>query len=121
MRFLSIHLQASLIISHFLFSILTGSNSTYQQFTTKKDFEDFTNVKPPDSFPSIGMPCFEELVKRGQAGFASCGSTVPQDPAHWATTRKPNPSEGGVDLSVLEQRVRSAVVAVVRCQNIWGE
>ena len=104
-----------------MFSILTGSNSTYQQFTTKKDFEDFTNIKPPDSFPSIGMPCSEELVKRVQAGSASCGSTVPQDPAHCPTARKPNSSEGGIDLSVLEQRVKSTVVAVVRFQNIWGE
>ena len=108
-------------MSQFLFSISTGSNSTYQQFTTKKDFEDFTNIKPPDNFPSIGMPYSGELVKRRQAGSASCGSTVPQDPAHCATARKPNASERGFDLSVLEQRVKSTVVAVVRCQNIWGE
>ena len=108
-------------MSQFLFSISTGSNSTYQQFTTKEDFEDFTNIKPPDSFPSIRMPYSGELVKRGQVGSASCGSTVPQDPAHCATARKPNASERGFDLSVLEQRVKSTVVAVVRCQNIWGE
>ena len=104
-----------------MFSISAGSNSTYQQFTTKKDFKDFTNIKPPDNFPSIGMPYSGELVKRGQAGSASCGSTVPQGPAHCATARNPNTSERGFDLSVLDQRVKSTVVAVVRCQNIWGE
>ena len=104
-----------------MFSISARSNSTYQQFTTEKDFEDFTNIKPPDNFPSIGMPYSGELVKRGQAGSASCGSTAPQDPAHCATARNPNTSERGFDLSVLDQRVKSTVVAVVRCQNIWGE
>ena len=104
-----------------MFQILTGSNSTYQQFTTEKDFEDFTNIEPPDNFPAIEMPCSGALVKRGQAGSARCGSTVPQDPSHCATARKPNALERGFDLSKLEQRVKSTVVAVVRCQNIWGE
>ena len=67
------------------------------------------------------MPCSGALVKRGQAGSARCGSTVPQDPSHCATARKPNALERGFDLSKLEQRVKSTVVAVVRCQNIWGE
>ena len=67
------------------------------------------------------MPRPGVLVKREQAEFASCGSTVPQDQAHCATARKTNASEQGFDLSVLEQRVKSTVVAVVRCQNISGE
>ena len=67
------------------------------------------------------MPRSGALVKRGQAGFASCSSTVPQDQAHCATARKTNASEIGFDLSVLEQRVKSTVVAVVRCENISGE
>ena len=67
------------------------------------------------------MPRSGALVKRRQAGFASCGSTVPHDQAHCATARKPDASEQGFDFSVLEQRVKSTVVAVVRSQNIWGE
>ena len=67
------------------------------------------------------MPRSGALVKRGQAGFASCSSTVPQDQAHCATARKMNASEIGFDFSVLEQRVKSTVVTVVRCQNIRGE
>ena len=67
------------------------------------------------------MPRSGALVKRGQVGSASGGSTVPQDQAHCAITRKPNTSEQGFDLSVLEQRVKSTVVAVVLSQNIWGE
>ena len=67
------------------------------------------------------MPRSGALVKREQAEFASCGSTVPQDQGHCATARKTNASEQGFDLSVLEQRVKSTVVAVVPCQNISGE
>jgi len=81
---------------------VTGSNSTYQQFTTKKDFKDFTNSKPPYNF--IRMPRSGALAKRGKAGSASCGSTVAQDHAYYATARKPNASERGNALQLFQKQ-----------------
>ncbi|KAM7434811.1 Netrin receptor unc5c [Porites harrisoni] len=81
---------------------VTGSNSTYQQFTTKKDFKDFTNSKQPYNF--IRMPRSGALAKRGKAGSASCGSTVAQDHAHYATARKPNVSERGNALQLFQKQ-----------------
>ena len=108
------YITAKYVSYHFTYSkhnnltifvlILTGSNSTYQQFTTKKDLQDLTNSKPPDNFPSTGMPRSGALVKRRKAGFASCGSTVQQDHAHCATARKQNASERGNTIQTFQKQ-----------------
>ena len=50
------------------------------------------------------MPRSGALAKRGKAGSASCGSTVAQDHAHYATARKPNASERGNALQLFQKQ-----------------
>ena len=81
-----------------------GDALVCQQFTTKKNLQDLTNSKPPDNFPSTGMPRSGALVKRRKAGFASCVSTVQQDHAHCATARKPTASERANTIQIFQKQ-----------------